>query len=253
MTAVSAVILACLGLCIFWVVSDILAGDHPGVVKPSDASQVPVAGGDPLPANDAKPPPGGVPKPNSPTGPCPVLDGGLVDTPTQEPSELEWESYRGLAMPESRFSGPVGGSGSVSRCFAHTPTGALLAAMQISSRAVLAPDWRSVAQYQILPGPAADEFISRMTSLVGTAEPGLVRDVTGLMQPAGFKFLGYSPDQAVIALAFSSESGVRMQSAVYTVIWNGDDWLLQAQPGGSVSALSQRPESLDGFVPWGKE
>ncbi len=254
MTAISAVVIVGLILCVVLVVADIASGDGRDVVAssagPASAPGATAVATGGAPTTDDG---GGTPAPTDPAGPCPPLTQGFAGTPQEEPSEITWERYRGLALPSSPLSGPVGGTGSVSRCFAHTPTGALIAAMQISSRALYAPDWRSVAEYQLLPGAGTDEFVTRMTSLVGTAHPGLVRDVVGLLQPAGFKFLAYSPEQAVIALAFASEGNARLQSAVYTVVWGGHDWLLQAQPDGTVSALPQRPESLDGFVPWGAE
>lgn len=254
MTAISAAVIVGLILCVVLVVADIASGDGKGTGgAASSAGPPPSTAPGAAPVTGRPPAADSAPLPTNQSGPCPPLTQGFAGTPEQEPSEIVWESYRGLALPSSPLSGPVGGMGSVSRCFAHTPTGALLAAMQISSRALYAPDWRSVAEYQLFPGTAADEFVTRMTSLVGTAPPGLVRDVTGLLQPAGFKFLAYSPEQAVIALAFGSEGNARLQSAVYTVVWGGHDWLLQAQPDGTVSALSQRPASLDGFVPWGNE
>ncbi|HSA50265.1 MAG TPA: hypothetical protein VLH10_09160 [Yinghuangia sp.] len=260
-TAISAAVICGLILCVVVVVVDIAGGGgrDGAAAQTAGPTTVPPPGGAPGTGGTGTggtgntSSGGGTPVPTQPTGPCPPLTGGFAGMPEQEPSEIDWESYRGLAMPSSALSGPVGGTGSVSRCFARTPTGALLAAMQISSRALFAPDWRSVARYQLVPGPSTDEFVTRMTSLVGTTAPGLVRDVTGLMQPAGFKFLAYSPEQAVLALVFASEGGARMQSAVYTVVWDGDDWLLQVQPDGTVGALPQRPTSLDGFVPWGKE
>lgn len=172
--------------------------------------------------------------------------------PTQEPSEIEWEDYHGLAVPTSPTSGPAVFIGSVARCYARTPTGALLAAAQIAARAELAPDWPAIGAYQLEPGPATDEYIARTTRLKGTPRAGPVRDATGLMQAAGFRFLSYSDQQAVIVLAFATDGGL-LQSGVYTVVRGPYDWLLRAEPDGTVGALVQRLTSLDGFVPWGKD
>lgn len=252
MTVVSGIVIGCLALCVVLVVAAIAGGGKGAAAAPTPGPRTAPGDDAPRPGTPS-PPSGGIPIARGPSGPCPALTSGPTGVPGYEPSELEWESYRGLAMPFSRSAGPKGGAGSVSRCFAHTPTGALLAATHISARALLAPDWRPIAENQFVPGPATDAFVTRMTSLVGDPTPGLVRDVTGIMQPAGFKFLGYTPEQAVVALLFASEAQARMQSAVYTVVWGGDDWLLQAQPDGTLGTMRQRPTSLDGFVPWGKE
>ncbi|NUU26457.1 MAG: hypothetical protein HOV68_33875, partial [Streptomycetaceae bacterium] len=206
------------------------------------------------------PGPAGVPQaadapqagPADPAQDCPPLDGGAAGVPAQQPSEIAWVDYRGLALPSSPVSGPATTEGSVARCFAHSPTGALLAVAQISAHALLAPDWRTVADLQLLPGPSADAFVTRMTSMLGTAPPASTGDVTGLLQPAGFKVLAYTDQQAVIALAFASEGKARVQTTVYTVVWGGHDWLLQAEPDGQVGAMTQRSAVLDGFVPWGR-
>ncbi|WTX00842.1 hypothetical protein OG216_46230 (plasmid) [Streptomycetaceae bacterium NBC_01309] len=170
----------------------------------------------------------------------------------EEPPEIVWEEYRGLALPSSPLSGPVKLEGTVARCFARTQTGALLAATQISSRAVLGVDWRSVVERQLVPGPGAEAHVKKMEGLAGTDAARSGSDVAGLLQPAGFRVLTYTADQATVALVYGSELGRRLQSMLCTVVWTSGDWFLQPEPNGEIGALVQRPDSLEGFVPWGK-
>lgn len=259
-TVISWFVVGVVLLCAVLVVGDIVSGNRSGA--PTGPGTI--AAGSPGPSGSA--PPGSNPRstttrPGSvgnapeaaldPTAPCPQLPGGAADVPGREPAEIEWRPFRGLDLPVSVSSGPVIEQGNVARCFAHTPIGALLAAMQISVRAEFAPNWNDVVTYQLVPGPGADAYRTRMRSLIGPFETGLIGKISGRLPPAGFKFLGYTPEQAVIALAFGSEGGAQVQTSVYTVVWSGGDWLMQAQPDGALGALAQRSASLDGYVHWG--
>lgn len=260
MTVVSIVVMACLLLSTLVVLVGIASDDRG---KRSDRG-IPSAAGEPAEPPEAARaaaevgPSGGSVSPaqteiEDPYGPCPPTGPSNDRVPTQEPSEVEWEDYHGLALPTSPTSGPLVYVGSVARCYAHSPTGALLAAAQISARALLAGDWAAVGSHQIEPGPASAEYHSRMTRLKGTTVvPRWGRDLDGLMEPAGFRFLSYSDQQAVIVLAYATEGGL-LKSAVYTVVRGTHDWLLRAEPDGSIGALVQNPSSLEGFVPWGRE
>jgi len=130
--------------------------------------------------------------------------------------------------------------------YAHTPTGALLAATQIGARYLISPgdDWRRVVQEQVLSGPGRDVYVEKRAKVTSSAPPGTYG------QFAGFRFVTYTPDVAVIQLVSRFSDGT-LQVSTYTVRWVNGDWRLQLQPDGGASPTLQRVDNLAGFVPWG--
>ncbi len=69
-------------------------------------------------------------------------------------------------------------------------------------------------------------------------------------QIAGFRFVTYTPDVAVIQFVTRFRNG-NLQVTTTTVRWLSGDWKQQLQPDGSESPTAQSVSSLAGFVPWG--
>lgn len=186
-------------------------------------------------------PPAAAPPARPSTGDChlPDADQRIPQTAPQ----ATWTVYSSVALPSSPTAGPAVVTGDVARCYAHTPVGALFAAPQIDIRSVEASDWRAVVDQQIVPGPGRDAYVKDHDA--GNIETNLQGG-----QFAGFKFVTYSPSQAVIEFAFHFPNG-GYQTSTVTVIWSGTDWKLQLQPDGQDSPTYQTISSLDGFVRWG--
>jgi hypothetical protein len=178
------------------------------------------------------------------TSTLPPADRAVPDSP---PAGVTWALFQGVALPTSSTSGPLRVAGPVYAGYAHTPTGALLAANQIGIRYVLTPGagWRQVLQQQVLPGAGRDAFSKNRAKVTTTdMAPGTFG------QLAGFRFVTYSPDVAVIQLVSRFSTGT-LQLTTSTVRWANGDWRLQLQPDGGTSPTAQRVDSLSGFVPWG--
>jgi hypothetical protein len=180
---------------------------------------------------------------------CPDLAGRITDTPKQEPSEITWKKFRFIWVPFSAASGPAREQGGVASCYARTPIGALIAAAQTATRATLAADWRQLAEKQFIPGPAADAFIRRLEQ--ATRNAPVLREDPGMLQPAGFKILTYTPDQAMIALLYGTPGGTVYQVGVYSLIWQGGDWKINPGPDGKVEVMLHQPTTVDEYIPWG--
>jgi hypothetical protein len=165
--------------------------------------------------------------------------------PQTAPAGIEWSVIKSEAVPTSRTAGPLAVDGDVAGCFAHTPTGALIAALQIEARHLLCDDWKRVTEQQVMPGPGRDAFEKRRATITGdTTDPGTYGQV------AAYQFVTYTKDTAVIQFVSRFTDGT-MQVSVLTVVWSNGDWRLQLQPDGADSPSSQAVQSLDGFVPWG--
>lgn len=176
-------------------------------------------------------------------------DGSDQAIPTSAPPGVTWTIYHAIALPGSPVYGPTKTDGDLATGYAHSPTGALLAATNIVTRYALGADWRTVLARQTVPGPGRQAWEVARASYDGNAD----RAVPGSRgQYSAFRFINYTPDVATIELVtqFASYGGAQQSSAL-TVQWNGQDWLLALQPNGSPAPPQQRITSLEGFTPWG--
>jgi len=201
-------------------------------------------GGDKAPPAGSGPAPVAPPVESPSAAPLSVQDQSVPDSP---PPGVSWSLFQGVALPSSSSAGPSRITGPVYAGYAQTPVGALLATTQVGYRYLLTPGdgWRQVVREQVLPGPGQDAFVANRAKVTSTdVAPG------GLGQLAGFRFVTYSPDVAVIQLVSRFSSG-SLQVSTLTVQWINGDWRLQLQPDGGSSPTAQQADSLAGFVPWG--
>lgn len=184
--------------------------------------------------------------PDSSVSPSSSSTAALDQTiPTETPSGVRWELWQTVALPYSQEAGPRSVTGDVATGFAHTPTGALIAATQTAVRYRVAQDWRSVLQASVEPGPGAEAWANLRAPLtLDPPQPGQ------LGQAAGFQFISYTPDRAVIQYVAKFANGT-LQMTSNTVVWDGSDWKLVLTDDGGVSATAVPIESLSGFIPWG--
>ncbi|WP_143043740.1 hypothetical protein [Nonomuraea jiangxiensis] len=181
-------------------------------------------------------------------GQCPATaEAASQALPTRPPADVAWTVFHGVAEPASREHGPHRHEADVHRCFARTPTGALIAAWQIATRFVLADDWRRVVESQVMPGPGRDAYVAQRAQV--RADTG--RAAGGYGQLAAFAIASYTPDVATVQLVSRFAATGQLQVNTVTVAWSGDDWRLRLQPDGSISPSLQAVSSLAGFVPWG--
>ncbi|MFF7176846.1 hypothetical protein [Streptomyces pseudovenezuelae] len=182
--------------------------------------------------------------PPAATGSCPALKDTDATVPSAAPQGVEWTLFHTVALPSSEASGPAASDGDLRRCFAHTPTGALLAAAQISTRSMLAANWQQVWKRQTY-GDAKEAQLKELTKQFGTA-PLPQPEAGELGQFAGFHFITYSTDVAVIDLLTRfSDGSLRVNTA--SLRWNGGDWQYEV----SATAQQRAVSSPEGFTSWG--
>ncbi len=70
------------------------------------------------------------------------------------------------------------------------------------------------------------------------------------LQTAGYQFVTYTPQTAVIQLVSQGASS-NYQVVTNTVEWIGGDWKLVLQANGSTSPNAQSVSSMAGFIVWG--
>jgi hypothetical protein len=201
------------------------------------------------PTSTARPAPGPAATPG--TNPAATTAGcTLTDTdqtvPVTAPAGVTWTIYNTVALPQSAADGPAVVNGDVARCYSHTPTGALLAAAQISVRYLIADNWQAVLATQVVPGPGPSVYASERAQVTGSAVDS---GSPGFGQYAAYQFAAYTPNQATIQLVTRFPAGT-MQMVTTTVTWSGTDWQLQLQPTGGISPNAQALTTLTGFTPW---
>jgi hypothetical protein len=165
-----------------------------------------------------------------------------------DPAGVTWRLWQSVALPFSKVAGPHIVQGNVARCYAHTPTGALLATVQISYRLTVSNNWDPIVGKQVMRGVGRNVFIS--LEKAAAKEPAPPTPAGGYTQVAAFLFVNYTPQVAVVELVTRSDSGA-MQMATYTVDWSGGDWKLVLQPDGHFSPSVQAVTSTVGYVMWG--
>jgi hypothetical protein len=176
-------------------------------------------------------------------GACSPTDTGqtVLQAP---PSGVTWQLFGGVALPYSSTAGPmvVEGAG-VARCFARSPLGALIATDQLSVRYLLSSDRRTIVRTQVVPGRGRDAYTAWRSG-----QPVNAFD-TGYAQVAGFRFITYTPQWAVIEKVMRGADG-SLAAFVLTVQWEGGDWRLCLQPDGVANPSGHDVDSLDGYVVW---
>jgi hypothetical protein len=251
----SAIIVGALAVCgLFW----LFARDD----GQTPATQPPVIGTTTAPADrptdgPTRPPATPVGEPTrTPTTPPPANDatGGCkarnVDQrrPRVAPPAVTWTFEADMLIPLQRQGGPARQDASGLRyCYAHSPTGAVLAAM-VTLGQLRNPDLTdAVLQRRVAPGPGRDVA---MRLARNSRTPRVTSAQTS--QFTGFKIVDYLADRAIISVAVRVDAR-SVGSLPVTMAWSGGDWKLVLQDDGSING-DVEPDllgSLDGYVRFG--
>jgi len=176
------------------------------------------------------------------------LPAGSQVVPTPAPVGVTWDLFNTVALPYSATAGPefVSPDGQVARCYAHSPTGSLIADVQISARHLISYDWRAVNAAQVVPGSGVKVFDADRALVTGNlSEPGRY------CESAAYSFLSYSSVAASIEVVV--RCGANLEAMVTNVAWSptDSDWRLVLLPDGSEARTATIVDNLTGFVPFG--
>ncbi len=162
------------------------------------------------------------------------LPAGQQDIPASSPPTTRWGTVGSMQVPQNpAVYGPQRSSGPWNTCFAHDPTGALLAAMNLWAEGTAVP---------------ASELFQRLavgapTNLGNTAE----LDSNGPVQFAGYRYDSYTRAEAQVAVVFQGPEG-KLLAVVTPMVWHVEDWKYLF-PAGGTPAMEVIPD-LTGYVPW---
>ena len=196
--------------------------------------------------------------PASPAGTAGPGSQGQPQVPRVSLASVRWSGFYGVELPVSAQAGPYDTSGGVAAGFAHTPLGALLAAVNIGVRANA--QWgprifATVIRGQVTGPDAAALLAGCQAAYDQAAQSG---GVTG-GQPLGtvdvteqaFRWITYTPAAAILDLvsAGPGASGATVRASVQMeVVWDGGDWKVVAPPGGDWGNSAAELSSLAGYT-----
>jgi hypothetical protein len=168
--------------------------------------------------------------------------------PNAPPNGITWQIVDTVALPFSDSAGPTQVTDGIPSGFVHTPTGALVALVQIDFRHLIEPNFVAVTAADVANTAGRAEFfrlvkVGRLTNPAHPA-PGTY------LQLAGFEFVSYTNSNAVIQLLTARTDGT-YQVSTLSVAWDGTDWQLVLQTNGTDSPNQQIVASPVGFVLWG--
>ncbi|WP_329004484.1 hypothetical protein OHA18_13930 [Kribbella sp. NBC_00709] len=195
----------------------------------------------PTPTRTAPPPP------NSHTGGCHDPSPDQAIPRIAAPVGVSWQFEAEMLIPVQAASGPATTSlDGVRSCFAHSPTGAVLAAMvllgQMQNPAVGIATLRS----RVLAGPGK-------TAALAAAKDDKVTPptVAGELQFSGFKVLYYPPHATTTVIQVVANLDNKAYGAMpITMQWWHGDWYAVLQDDGTFNG-SVEPDilsSLNGYV-----
>ncbi len=177
---------------------------------------------------------------------CPetAFDAQALDAP----ADLAWSAEVGTSWPESATVGPTKDIDGISRCFAHTPIGAALAAVNLTQSVRVADLDR--AQQILEVQYVANE--GRSVAAAGIAkiyadQPPATRQWGRAM---GFKILAFSEDQARVLLVENWPQRGQYTGYSVTLHWVDGDWKIALETTGQPSADGEITVDPDGFTPW---
>ncbi|MEU2747053.1 hypothetical protein ABZ613_12300 [Streptomyces collinus] len=185
--------------------------------------------------------------------------GGVM--PTSPPDDVDWRALGVARVPVSASAGPTLTQGPVWWCFAHTPAGAVLAAHIIPSH-MSGPDWRTIAQEQVVAGPGRDLFVFKRSTVRddgpgGTPDTGSAsgshRDAgsgsSSAASYAGFSVPAYSGEAATVELLLKTGQGYATTSVALR--WSGGDWKVQPSDNGALHTPVKAVQGTNGHLLWG--
>ncbi len=173
-------------------------------------------------------------------------------TPTLDLPGIHWTDYQGYQLPVSSQAGPKDTSGDLASGFADTPTGALLAVINIAARtawqfgpAVFGP----TIQDQVT-GPYQAQMLSADQDAYATGA-GQAANVVARSVIAGYQWAGYTPGDATVDIAESGPAGDGSNVYVATQVeaqWLNGDWRVVAPPGGDWANSAVQIPSINGYL-----
>lgn len=152
-----------------------------------------------------------------------------------------------MTVPSLPGAGPgvIPDGGGISYCFAHTPTGAVLAAANFFTWFSSNQQLPDVVLRLMEDSPARDSLVSQVDAGWSgqTASPAVIQ---------GFQFEDRGPDHALVVLAVSTVAYPdQLVAWPVPLAWQDGDWKAVVPASESWGERPIQSLDIEGFVPWG--
>ncbi|WP_328331282.1 hypothetical protein OHA70_11015 [Kribbella sp. NBC_00382] len=187
------------------------------------------------------------PRPKPGHGGCKTLNPDQR-IPRTTPTAVTWEFEADMLIPTQQEGGPaMTSSAGVRSCFAHSPTGAVLAAL-VTLGQIRNPDLTiPVLRQRFVPNEGL-----KLALAEGKATPPTPGQTKTVAQFTAFKVLDYLPNRAIIAIAVRIDDQ-NVASIPVTMAWSKGDWKGVLQTDGSFNGATEPDllQSMTGYVRFG--
>lgn len=167
-----------------------------------------------------------------------------VDT-TSAPANLTWENWQGVELPQSTEDGPKGYA-FPRMGYAHSPQGAVLAAIRGQAVLALASDqqWGGAVPVVTAPGPGRDAFAANR-AMVSVKAP-VPADKAPVF--VGFKVTKYQQgDPSTAGVLVAEKLGNGLYSYPVALQWISNDWRI-VLPTAAENIDAATLANLDGYT-----
>ncbi|MFC4398269.1 hypothetical protein [Arthrobacter sedimenti] len=172
---------------------------------------------------------------------------GSAETTLGTAPQSKWELVGRIATPtDPKTFGPGESDSSGFRtCFAHSPTGALYAAMNIVALGSSGSTdlEQKLADKLLVPGAGRDAAMRQAAAdsrTTGSSTPIQVR---------GFLIKSYTPGEANIDLAFETDKGALGRTTL-SMRWMDGDWKVKPADDGTTYMGATQIRDLSGLILW---
>ena len=185
-------------------------------------------------------------------GASPEADASVCGLPSSSETSLgsaptsEWELVGKMATPMDPKVGPGTTDESGFRsCFAHSPTGALYAAMNVAALGSSGSTelQQKLADKLLVPGSGRDAAMREVAADTKSTAPSTP------IQVKGFLIKSYTPSEADIDLAFSTDTGA-LGRTTFSMRWLDGDWKVKPADNGVTFGNISQLRDLSGFILW---
>jgi hypothetical protein len=188
------------------------------------------------------------PGPGNPSGSVKLscsLPVGSQQAPTVGP-ELAWVTVGEMQAPQAPATyGPQREQDGIAVCFAHNPTGSLLAAINFFAQATAASPVKLI---RTLVANTPERVVALTQAREGQDQ--LLQNSDGdpgSVQVTGYEIVDYTPAQANLNVVLEGPGG-QLAAVECQLEWQAHDWKFVIPPGGQLNSAAIT--TMDGFVSW---
>lgn len=170
------------------------------------------------------------------------------DSDIMPPTDLTWTSVAGNQWPMSATTGPTRTIDGLAGCFAHSPIGAALAAVNLTQSLRTADQDTA---HDILAAQYVDNDGRRIAADdIDTYFPQQPQESRQFGAVVGYTFVGYTDTIARVVLVEKWPQRVQFTGYTVTVQWSGDDWQVLLDASGQPSPDGEITIDPEAFTYW---